>query len=193
MMMMIKKKKSVGDIKRRARTLTLATRFPDVINIFTCSFLFGDGDGIDARELKKEQQITTNLSNIKHNTQKHLIFGVTKNRCSGPSHHRWSIHVIDSINSSSCRIVLCVGIVLHASDKEAPRRKKFEFFKQRHPKVVTTTTTSTRQQGEEESAYNNNTRRNINTLVCARFYRKHPVSESSISVGDDKMRDLRQV
>ena len=24
-----------GDIKRRARTLTLATRFPDVINIFT--------------------------------------------------------------------------------------------------------------------------------------------------------------
>jgi hypothetical protein len=93
---------------------------------------------------------------------------------------------------------LCVGIVLHASDKEAPRRKKFEFFKQRHPKVVTTTTTSTRAEfeGEEESAYNNNnnnTRRNINTLVCARFYRKHPVSESSISVGDDKMRDLRQV
>jgi hypothetical protein len=91
--------------------------------------------------------------------------------------------------------VLCVGIVLHASDKEAPRRKKFEFFKQRHPKVVTTTTTSTRAEfeGEEESAYNNNTRRNINTLVCARFYRKHPVSESSISIGDDKMRDLRQV
>jgi len=64
-----------------SRTLTLATRFPDVINIFTCSFLFW-GWRRDRRErIEKEQQITTNLSNIKHNTQKHLIFGVTKNRC----------------------------------------------------------------------------------------------------------------
>jgi hypothetical protein len=57
-----------------SRTLTLATRFPDVINIFTCSFLFG-GWRRDRRErIEKEQR-------GHHNTQKHLIFGVTKNRC----------------------------------------------------------------------------------------------------------------